>query len=62
MELYNNVKRYKAGISTTVQYVDPQDLDGLKHLLLDHIGRAHNIGADFLAKQGLNRSRIIWGN
>lgn len=61
MELLKNVKNYKAGNATSIKFSESRDLTGLQYISLDHIARAHNFSADFLAKQGLSRPNMIWG-
>lgn len=61
INLWTNFNKYLAGNSVSIQYARPMDLKNISLIQLAHINHAHNIGADFLAKQGARRPNIIWG-
>lgn len=59
--LCRNLQFYKAGIATIVPYAENLSRDLLQHVTKTHIKRLYNKGADYLAKQGVDKPTVLKG-
>lgn len=59
--LWNNIQLFKAGLVLNIPFAENIHLGLLQNVTITYISRTHNRGANYLAKQGLHKPRLVKG-